>query len=207
MKNKAAIYSSVLLRDNQIILNGQTLTQTEGLGSLEFLDSTYEKYQMSYPKFFKMDNLCKTAFIAAEVMLRDITWVKSLQPEEIGIVVSTAHSSLDTDLRYENTIENGPSPALFVYTLPNIMVGELSIRHKFKGETACFVFDIFDPEFQTDYINGLFETGKLKLCLSGWADFFNGKAEAFFYLAGVIDKEDTPEHNSENIKKIYPAHE
>ena len=32
-----------------------------------------------------------------------------------------------------------PSPALFVYTLPNIVTGELAIRHQIYGETACYV--------------------------------------------------------------------
>ena len=47
------------------------------------------------------------------------------------------------DKDYEHTIERAdnyfPSPAVFVYTLPNIVTGELAIRNRYFGETSCYV--------------------------------------------------------------------
>ena len=123
--------------------------------------------------------------------------------EEIGIIFSNANSSLDSDIRYEASIANTPSPALFVYTLPNVLIGELCIRHRIKGETACFVFDIFDAAFQSGYVNSLFEMEKIKTCISGWADYYNGKAEAFFCLVEKSGNESPLEHNSENLNRIW----
>ena len=98
---------------------------------------------------------------------------------------------------------NAPSPALFVYTLPNVAIGELCIRHGIKGETACFVFDIFDPAFQAWYTDTLIDDYNTKACISGWADFYEGKFEAFFYLVEKGGIMSGIKHNSENLDKIY----
>jgi 3-oxoacyl-[acyl-carrier-protein] synthase-1 len=34
-----------------------------------------------------------------------------------------------------------PSPSVFVYTLPNIVTGEIAIRNKFYGETSFYVLE------------------------------------------------------------------
>ncbi len=170
--------------------------------TLNFLQTAYDHFQINYPKFFKMDNLCKTGFLAAELLLRDKKLNEKFPSEEIGIIFSNANSSLDTDIKYESSISTAPSPSLFAYTLPNVLIGEICIRHRIKGEAACFVFDIFDATFQTDYVNTLFETGKVKTCISGWADYYNSKAETFFYLAET-GKENLEIHNSSNVNKIF----
>lgn len=202
MKPEPIISASVLLKGNQVKIDGVVAFEKAGLTAADFLAAAYQHFNLNYPKFFKMDNLCKTGFIAAELLLRDKNLADGYQPEDIGIIVSNANSSLDTDLKYNASIETAPSPALFVYTLPNVLIGELCIRHKIKGEAACFVFDIFDSVFQTGYVNSLFETGKVKAVVSGWADYYEGKAEAFFYLTET-GKQDLPYHNSININKLY----
>ena len=202
MKNKISISSYVLLRHNQIIVDGKIIFENNNVTTVDFLQAAYDHFQINYPKFFKMDNLCKTGFIATELLLREKNLNQKFQPEEIGIIFSNANSSLDTDIKYQAGIANAPSPALFVYTLTNVLIGEICIRHRIKGEAACFVFDIFDATFQTDYVNLLFETEKVKTCISGWADYYNGKAEAFFYLVetGTGNLET---NNSSNVSKIY----
>jgi hypothetical protein len=127
---------------------------------------------------------------------------EKFQSEEIGIIFSNANSSLDTDIKYEASIATAASPSLFVYTLPNVLIGEICIRHHIKGEAACFVFDIFDAMFQCNYVHSLLETGKVKTCISGWADYYSGKAEAFFYLAET-GKENSVIHNSLNVNKFF----
>lgn len=188
-------------------MNGEKIFDKPGMESAEFLEALYKESDVEYPRFYKMDNLCKTAFITAELLLRTVPWKQGLQAEEAGIVLSNAHSSLDTDIRYEASLAQTPSPSLFVYTLPNVMIGELCIRHAVKGETACFVFDIFDAAFQTDYVNTLFETGKIKTCLSGWVDFYDGKAESFLYVAEKNKREKSNLHNASTINQIFQQNE
>ena len=101
-----------------------------------FLLSVYRHFNMDYPKFYKMDNLCKLGFLAVELLLKDRQLAEEYGSENIGIVFSNANSSLDADLHYFKSVKNIPSPAQFVYTLPNIVIGEVSIRHRCKGENA-----------------------------------------------------------------------
>ena len=85
------------------------------------------------------------------------------------------HSSLQTDENYQATTldENGsPSPSLFVYTLPNIVIGELCIRHKIKGEHAFFVAEVFNATFICQYVNDLMATGKIETCAIGWVESY-----------------------------------
>ncbi len=203
MTNPVFVSSYITLRSNQILLNGELIFEAKEATTSDFLQTAYDHFQLNYPKFFKMDNLCKTGFIASELLLRAQKLSETYQPEQIGIILSSANSSLDTDIKYQASIATAPSPSLFVYTLPNVLIGEICIRHRIKGEAACFVFDIFDATFQTDYVNLLFETGKVKACISGWADYYNSKAEAFFYLVENTGSETALKHNAENINRIW----
>ena len=100
------------------------------------------------------------------------------------------------------TVAESPSPSLFVYTLPNVMLGEMCIRHGIKGENSCFVNDGFDAQFQTNYVNSLLETDRAKVCISGWADYLNGEVQVFFML---VEKNLTSlnNHNSLTVQNIY----
>lgn len=203
MKGPISISAYVLLRNNQIILDGKLIFENKGMSATEFLQAAYDHFQINYPKFFKMDNLCKTGFLATELLLRGKNLSEQFQPEEMGVIFSNANSSLDTDIRYEASIATNPSPSLFVYTLPNVLIGELCIRHRIKGETACFVFDIFDADFQSGYVNLLLGSDKIKTCISGWGDYYDGKAEAFFYLAETKEGEGLLEHTAENLNRLW----
>lgn len=86
-------------------------------------------------KFYKMDDLCKLGYVAAEYLLKD----KTFAPLEMGMLLANATSSLHTDIRHQQLIDQdgdrAASPAVFVYTLPNVVSGEICIRHKIQGET------------------------------------------------------------------------
>ena len=101
-----------------------------------------------YPKFQKMDMLSKLGFVGVERVLSRVRAVDPefvLDSEKAAVVVGSRSSSRVSDVEYQNTIKDKsnyfPSPARFVYTLPNIVAGELAIRHKLFGETACYVLD------------------------------------------------------------------
>ena len=81
----------------------------------------------------------------------------------------TRAASLDTDLKHQATIANPqeyyPSPAVFVYTLPNICLGEISIRHQLHTEGSFFVLDSYQqaaPFLQT-YSQALLAQGYRKI--------------------------------------------
>jgi hypothetical protein len=169
-----------------------------------FLLSAYHHFELLYPKFYKMDNLSKLGMLASEVLLEPANKLLEYAAEDIGVVLANASSSLDTDMRYFETVSNIASPSLFVYTLPNIVIGEIFIRNKFKGENAFFVFKQFDSEFIKQYVDSLLDTGTLKACICGWLETLDDDCYAVLYL---VEKKATKandlEFTIENINKTY----
>jgi hypothetical protein len=149
-----------------------------------------------------MDNLSKLAFLGAEMLLN--TEIDSLQKNSIALVFANKSSSLDTDVKYQDTISDQnnyyPSPAVFVYTLPNICLGEISIRHQLKSENSFFIFEDFNAEFLSTYATILLDTNKADKVLCGWVEYFNEEYTAFLYL---VTKEGEMEHQIETIKTVY----
>lgn len=146
-----------------------------------FLRSLYDFLSVTYPKFHKMDNLNKLGWAAAEFLLQDVDY-GSLEKESTGIVLANKSSSLDTDERYLESTDSIPSPSLFVYTLPNIVIGEICIRHGLKGENSFFVSDTFDITFMQRYTLQLFKSDSVNACIMGWVEQYHEHYEAALYL-------------------------
>lgn len=143
-------------------------------------EACYEAIQAAYPKFFKMDVLCKWAWLGAEMLLRsgDTGLVyEGIDRNRIGVVMATASGCLEADRKYLESIQSIPSPALFVYTLPNIMLGEICIRHGFKGEQACLVQEKMDTAELCFWANDLLQNRGMVACLCGWADVTGTSAQ------------------------------
>ena len=169
---------------------------------IEWLLNAYRYFGFDYPKFYRMDNLSRLGWLAAELLLKD-GFQKEYQPEDIGIVLANGSSSLDTDIKYFESTKTIASPALFVYTLPNIVMGEISIRHQLKGENALFVSNQFEPEFIQDYVQDLFHVGAVEMCICGWLEYFQDNIEASLYLVERTKNGMALPFTGENINKIY----
>ena len=121
------------------IANEVRITSAEG----KDLVALYRETCGCWPKFFKMDTLCRLGFVAVEQLLKGHE--NELDPEHTAVILANRSASLKNDTDYQATISDPanyfPSPALFVYTLPNIVTGEIAIRHHLQGETACYVLD------------------------------------------------------------------
>lgn len=159
-----------------------------------FLTEAYKQLGISYPKFHKMDNLCKLGFMATELLLRDKRLEQSYSADEIGIVLFNASSSMDTDRNHQQTIQDRsayfPSPSVFVYTLPNIVIGEICIRHKFFGENTFFIAEIFSGQRLYDYVSQLFRDEVIRCCLTGWLELNDNLCDAVLYLVEKIPVDD-----------------
>jgi len=190
-----------LISPNKIFLDGQIIFEHPGSAGI-FLDKTYDHLDFPYPKFYKMDNLCKLGFLAVEILLKGRSHEKKYSDSETGLVLSNSHASLDVDLKYSKTIHSGASPALFVYTLPNIVIGEISIRHHFKGENAFFVFKHFDGNFMAEYVSGLIENKLIKSCICGWVDILKEDYRAILFLVETGGGENKLPFNADNLNKL-----
>lgn len=176
------ITATCSIRANTAYRDGKLRFQRSGINAADFLDALYREEALAYPKFHKMDQLCKLGILATEILLKNGDRQQQYGEEETGIVLSNSNGSLDVDLKYARTMKTAASPALFVYTLPNIVIGEIAIRHRFKGENAFFVFKSFNGNFMAGYVNGLFDSRLIRACICGWVDFLEEDYHALLML-------------------------
>lgn len=169
------------------INNKEVYTGSQGA---PFLTELYRKYINNYPKFFKMDTLCRLGFVASEILLEEEKddLDRFTEREDRAIVLFNRSSSLHTDRNFQQTIQDPdnyyPSPSVFVYTLPNITTGEIAIRNKFYGETSFYVIEDFNPEIMAYHISNVFRDGDMTSVLGGWLNCESDEDfEAFLFLA------------------------
>lgn len=128
-------------------------------------------------KFYKMDDLSKAAYIAVEYLLRGCPITGKYASTDVAVVLENRSSSLDTDLAHQRIVNEhhpeGASPAVFVYTLPNVAVGEICIRNHIQGENTFFVEG--SGATAEWYAHRLVERGTARAVIYGVCDFMKGE--------------------------------
>lgn len=193
--------------DGKLTGDGKLCYGSDSGEAAVFLQELYRYSGMQYPKFFKMDLLCKASLLAAELLLKQ-AGIQQV-PAGASVILSNASSSLDTDLKHLASIsEEGnffPSPAVFVYTLPNIAVGEICIKYGIKGENGFFVFPAFDAGFLCSYIHTLFSEAKTGFCIGGWVEVFANTIDILLFIAET--KDTGIPFEPEELNKIFATNE
>ncbi len=166
------------VRQGSVRLNGKELLACDDPSFDEFIRAAFKSLQSPYLKFYKMDNLCKLGYVTCEFLLHD----RSYQAQEVALILSNSSSSLETDLHHQQILdshpEGGTSPAVFVYTLANIVLGELCIKHRIQGENTCFISRKFDPEWLRRYAGILIDELGYKAVIYGWCEKLGEKYDA-----------------------------
>ena len=162
------IVKSCCIENGKLIINGtQTYESSDEFAT--FIRNTFKALEAPNMKFYKMDDLCKLGYVAAEYLLKDVSY----SPSEVAILMANNASSLDTDSKHQQIIEEhgdeGASPATFVYTLPNVVLGEICIRHKIMGENTFFVSNS-KPSFLEDYAKAVLNRKEYKAVIYGWCN-------------------------------------
>jgi hypothetical protein len=175
-----------IIRNGIILLNGECLfTGNEG-SPADLFTAVYRKFNLNYAKFFKMDSLCKLGFLATEFLLRDKDQGRMCPLDKVGVVLSNAGSSIDTDRNHQHSINDResyfPSPSVFVYTLANIVIGEICIRHKLQGESIFFIDRNFNPHKTVVYVTQLLDEQYIDCCITGWVETDGDHYEAVLYF-------------------------
>lgn len=183
MLNSSSI-SSCIIKNNICIVNGTIVYEEDpSLPVSDFLNLLYKKMELNYPKYFKMDILCKLGILAAEPILKHLS---DVEKEETAIYLYNKASSLETDRKHYANIQSKsayfPSPSVFVYTLPNIVIGEISIRHKIMGEGVFFLSESPNFESLQTFINLALEGGIAKHVLIGRVESDKNIAEVELQL-------------------------
>ena len=163
------------------------------------LTELYRTHIGDWPKFFKMDTLSKAGFVSTELLLKKMGERRCDSEEYIrsrAIVLFGSTASLCADRNYQETIQDKdnyyPSPALFVYTLPNIVTGEIAIRNHWRGETSFYVLEEPDAAQMAFHLACAFQDSDTESILAGWVDSRNNDDfQVFVTLVSREDADDT----------------
>ncbi len=165
---------SVRIVPDGVMVDGVLLETSSQNG--EMLTLLYKKYISNYAKFYKMDMLSRLGFVATELLLSaEGGQSKNEGREDRAIVFFNRSSSISADKHYLKSIEDMddyyPSPSSFVYTLPNIVTGEVAIRNHYLGETAFYILPSKDENQMKTIIESTFQDQTTRSVLGGWLDY------------------------------------
>lgn len=180
----------VRITPNGAWLDGKLLSLIGERGEKSLLTSIYKQLINDYPKYYKMDGLCRLGFVASELLLqaeKAESEVDNSVTKERAIILFNHTSSISSDKRYLASIADKdnffPSPSVFVYTLPNIVTGEIAIRNGYHGETSFYILPQRDEKQMSEVIETAFVDRKTKSVLTGWLDYEdNENFEADMYI-------------------------
>jgi hypothetical protein len=150
-------------------------------------DEIARNFEIVYPRYFKMDTMSRLGFLTSEILMKHLPEdIPRHSPCDCGMLTANRSSSLDTDRKYLESTKRIPGPALFVYTLPNVVNAEICIRNGFKGENMFFLAGDFVSSGVIEFAEASFKTGAMKFCLCGWIELLD---EDFCSLMFAIDVE------------------
>lgn len=162
----------VILDQRKLWEGKKELGEQEGKEHHSLLTFLYKQMIGNYPKFYKMDGLSRLGFVASEILLNA---EKGETDKERAIIFFNHSSSIASDRNYKESINDKnnyfPSPSIFVYTLPNIVTGEIAIRNHFHGETSFFILPDKDERMMEEILQASCRDDQSKSFLTGWIDY------------------------------------
>lgn len=174
--------ATVGINAGEVIVNDSAVFSDKSADFGTFIREAFKSRGENNMKFYKMDDLCKLGYVAAAWLLDGTEFGE----EECGMVLSGKYGCLDTDMKHQQIIDKegdaASSPAVFVYTLPNVVAGEISIRHHIKGENTWFWSDDRTMSDLKHYASLMSGASDLRYCIIGHLDFLNGEYFAKFEL-------------------------
>lgn len=203
ISEKAYITGSLAIKYGGLFVDLQKIYQHEETSMEPVLSALVRKYGVVHPRFAKMDRISKLGYTSVEILL-GMHKFANYQEDEVCLILANRSSCLDTDYAYQASTSSIPSPALFVYTVPNIVLAEICIKNKIKGENMFFVSDSFNASEMFMYIQEMLAQSRAKVCIAGWTEVFNDDYESF---AVIVEKncltDSSEELNIVNLEKRY----
>lgn len=177
---------TVEISDGKIFVDGNLVFESETSDFQAFIRETFKSRGESNLKFYKMDDFCKLGYVTSAWAFDGLEYGE----EECGLILSGRYGCLDTDIKHQEIIDaegdSSASPAVFVYTLPNVVAGEISIRHHVKGENTWFWSEDETMSDIREYAVLAAQSQSLKYCIIGHLDFLKGEYFAKFEVLGRL---------------------
>ncbi len=179
---------SVLIRPDAVEVDGRHLP-IDAFGK-DLLTALYRQYVGDYPKYYKMDPLSRLGFIASELLLQAEGAERFVACDDRAVIFFNHSSSVCADRQYIETIVDPdncfPSPSVFVYTLPNIVTGEIAIRNGYHGETSFYILPRQDDRLMQQILQASCLDSTTQSILCGWLDY---EDDAHFVAdLGILNK-------------------
>ncbi len=134
------------------------------------------------------------------------SWPRTVGSAKQAQALSQQNSSSTfvVDSKHQQSINNReayfPSPANFVYTLPNVMTGEICIKNGFKCENVVFIEEKFHATALIDLLNIVFENNKADMMIAGYVEADSDNYKAFMFM---VTKDNYKNLEAKELEKIY----
>lgn len=161
----------VSISPTEAILDGHKLSTTASGRAL--ITELYKTHLPDYPRFYKMDLMCRIGVVATELLLQAEGSSDEEHPMDRAVVILGRTGSLHADMAYLPTIAEGnyyPSPERFIYTLPNIVAGEIAIRHHYHAETIYCSLPRRNALVESQICQSVFTDEAVGSAIFGWLD-------------------------------------
>ena len=164
----------ISITPGKLEVNGESVFRSEATSDTVFLKDLYVNLNLDYPKFYKMDEVSKLYFLGVEKLLKSGKW-SDKHGDTTALVAGTTDGCLESDKKHMANITEEPnlpaSPATFVYTLPNIMLGEVCIRHGITGENTCLIMRNENYALLNEYAKVLLTEPEIDFCIAGYVNY------------------------------------
>ncbi|MBO4263365.1 MAG: hypothetical protein J5871_01640 [Bacteroidales bacterium] len=165
-----AVARRISVTPGSAVLDGRDLPLESSGAAL--VSELYKKYLSDGSRFFKMDLFSRLAYAAAGLLARNA--LDGIAPEEVALLFFTQNGSVLADRKHLSTFCEPdafyPSPAVFINTLPNVVLGELAVTCQVKGETTLVMLPEKDGETMETVIRVTLDATRPKALLCGWVD-------------------------------------
>jgi 3-oxoacyl-[acyl-carrier-protein] synthase-1 len=161
---------SLMIKPGEVILDGEAL-QFDSSGAA-MVSEIFKKHLSDCSRFFKMDLFSRLAYVATGLVAKDS--LKGCAPEDIALFIFTLNGSVLADRKHLSTFSDPedfyPSPAVFINTLPNVVLGEIAVRNSIKGETSLVMLPERDDTVIDKVIMVSASASRPSAVICGWVD-------------------------------------
>ena len=169
-KQKTKMLHSVHLTDSFLNVDGREI-QVARHGKA-MLTEIYKTLLEDYPRFYKMDVFNRLVYVASELLVK--AEGADVNDENRAVILFNGASTLVQDRKHLATVSNMdeffPSPSVAIYTLPNIVTGELAIKNHYKGETTLYILDGRNEHLMGEIVDATFAMSDVRSMITGWVD-------------------------------------
>ena len=169
--------NELLISKPHVILDSIIIRKNHEIENREILRNIYKEESNTYPKFYKMDALSQLAFAGASI-LDNRGIFRAWNKERVGLLFINSWGSLESDMHHQKLIDTkntAPSPSVFVYTLPNILIGELCIYFGWNGENLFMIDNKFDRSEWLDMAQSWIENNAVDHVIGGWVEYYQNE--------------------------------